>query len=377
MSKFLIISENQRNALKESLESRGLPLDMQTAIISQETPLKGNPAISSTDYLMDAVSRLLVNAKEGIGEFNNVEELENEMSELSSKIKEIEAPIKNNLEVVCYNAVAKLFNAPEDCIDFNIEIVDRVKSGIASEPTEGDDYEYSGSEEMEEVDAEAKKRQLLMALCAGAACYYSQNLITDLDESLVSPEMKEMYNRFLNLNYLILCLKTNLDIKDDDERLLGVALLELGDEEKKNMLHVQAVNLPVLIFETIKGFMEIFAAHGLPKNKDIRNLVINRTDYLDAEPWNMRYGMGMWRDFVSMTSDESECIPEIFMKIAKLPVKKFNILMGKIFSGDDEARRIVSPLVSRLERTTFTKRMDDTRANRGLIADEYMSADDF
>lgn len=377
MSKFLIISEEQKKMLRESFESRGLPLDMQTALISQNTPLKNNPVIPGPEYLTDAVALQFDKAKEMVGEFNNPEELETEFSELLYKIGKVEKPIRANLEVLCYETVANLFNAPKDCIDFTIDIVDKVKSGgVNSKPQENDEYEYSGSEEMEIVDAEVMKKNVIDALCVGAASYFTMQCIKDLDApNLVPDELKEMWLRLLYLNRVILCLKTNLQIEDEDPRVLGIALYELGDMEKKNFLDVKAVNFPILVFETIRGFMELFASHGLPKNKNIRDIVVKKTEYLETEPWYLRYGTKMWGDFMKMTSDESACVPEVFMKISMLPVDKFNTLISKIFSGDEEARRIVKPLVQRLERNTFNQRMDTMRSNKTII-DEYLGADE-
>ena len=377
MSKFLIISEEQKKMLRESFESRGLPLDMQTALISQDTPLKNNPVIPGPEYLTDAVALQFNKAKEKIGEFNNIEELETEFSQLLNNIGEQEKPIRANLEVLFYKTVAKLFNAPEDCIDFTIDIVDKVDAGgVNSKPQENDEYEYSGSEEMEIVDAEVMKKNVIDALCVGAASYFTMQCIKNLDApNLVPDELKEMWLRLLYLNRVILCLKTNLQIEDEDPRVLGIALYELGDMEKKNFLDVKAVNFPILVFETIRGFMELFASHGLPKNKNIRDIVVKKTEYLETEPWYLRYGTKMWGDFMKMTSDESVCVPEVFMKISMLPVDKFNTLISKIFSGDEEARRIVKPLVQRLERNTFNQRMDTMRSNKTII-DEYLGADE-
>lgn len=381
MSKFLIISEEQKKMLRESFESRGLPLDMQTALISQDTPLKNNPVIPGPEYLTDAVALQFNKAKEKIGEFNNIEELETEFSQLLNNIGEQEKPIRANLEVLCYKTVAKLFNAPEDCIDFTIDIVDKVDTGgVNSKPQENDEYEYSGSEEMGVIDGEVMKKNVIDALCVGAASYFTMRCIKNLEKDftisdLVPPELKEMWLRLLYLNRVILCLKTNLQVEDEDPRILGIALYELGDMEKKNFLNVKAVNFPILVFETIRGFMELFAAHGLPKNKDIRDVVVRKTEYLETEPWYLRYGTKMWTDFMKMTSDESVCVPEVFMKISMLPVDKFNTLLSKIFSGDEEARRIVKPLVQRLERNTFNQRMDTMRSNKTII-DEYLGADE-
>ena len=377
MSKFLIISEEQKKMLRESFESRGLPLDMQPALMSQDTPLKNNPVIPGPEYLTDAVALQFNKAKEKIGEFNNIEELETEFSQLLNNIGEQEKPIRANLEVLCYKTVAKLFNAPEDCIDFTIDIVDKVDAGgVNSKPQENDEYEYSGSEEMEIVDAEVMKKNVIDALCVGAASYFTMQCIKNLDApNLVPDELKEMWLRLLYLNRVILCLKTNLQIEDEDPRVLGIALYELGDMEKKNFLDVKAVNFPILVFETIRGFMELFASHGLPKNKNIRDIVVKKTEYLETEPWYLRYGTKMWGDFMKMTSDESVCVPEVFMKISMLPVDKFNTLISKIFSGDEEARRIVKPLVQRLERNTFNQRMDTMRSNKTII-DEYLGADE-
>ena len=59
--------------------------------------------------------------------------------------------------------------------------------------------------------------------------------------------------------------------------------VSLGNDETKSKIESQGVILPILLMETIKGFMELFISHGLPKNVNDAITVIGRSDFIKAE----------------------------------------------------------------------------------------------
>ena len=117
-------------------------------------------------------------------------------------------------------------------------------------------------------------------------------------------------------------------------------------ENPKAVIHAQAMVFPVLLHELVKGVMEILSAHGLPKNKKIGKFVINKADFLAAEPWDMRLGPGLWTRFTNMIEpDDFHLKHHIYSDLAALPVKEFNYKMKEIIANTKEGKKIIFEIV--------------------------------
>jgi hypothetical protein len=107
---------------------------------------------------------------------------------------------------------------------------------------------------------------------------------------------------------------------------------------------------PVLIHELVKGVMELLSAHGLPKNKKMGNYVINKADFLAAEPWDMRLGPGLWTRFTNMIEpDDFHLKHHIYSELSALPVREFNIKMKEIMANTKEGKKIIANIVTEIK----------------------------
>jgi hypothetical protein len=119
----------------------------------------------------------------------------------------------------------------------------------------------------------------------------------------------------------------------------------------KAVIYAQAMVFPVLIHELVKGVMELLSANGLPKSKRIGEYVINKADFLAAEPWDMRLGPGLWSKFTdAINPDDFKLKHHIYAELAALPVKEFNIKMREIMAGTKEGKKIVNDLVDEIKK---------------------------
>ena len=50
------------------------------------------------------------------------------------------------------------------------------------------------------------------------------------------------------------------------------------------------MTFPVLVHELHKGVMEYLSLHGLPGDKELRQKVMDKTDFLEDEMWDLRLG---------------------------------------------------------------------------------------
>jgi hypothetical protein len=118
----------------------------------------------------------------------------------------------------------------------------------------------------------------------------------------------------------------------------------------KAVIHAQAMVLPVLIHELVKGVMELVSAHGLPKKKRIGEYVINKADFLAAEPWDMRLGPAIWGRFTKMINpDDFNLKHHIYMEMVSLPVKEFNVKMREVMAGTKEGKKIIEEIVKNIK----------------------------
>jgi hypothetical protein len=132
-------------------------------------------------------------------------------------------------------------------------------------------------------------------------------------------------------------------------------------ENPKAVIIAQAMAFPVLIHEIVKGVMELLSAHGLPKNKQICDYVINKADFLAAEPWDMRLGPALWGRFTDLIEpDDFNLKHHAYSKLAELPANEFNTQMREIMAGTKKGKKIITEI------------MDEVK--RGLQEDEFNEA---
>ena len=116
-------------------------------------------------------------------------------------------------------------------------------------------------------------------------------------------------------------------------------------------------------------------AHGLPEDNDLADEVLSVSDYISAEPWNMRLGTSVWAYFKAAAKDApAETLPYILMKVSKLTTDKFNALMQLIFHKSPKAihilHRVSERAEDRLERDDFDKKMDTLSNSFVVINDD-------
>ena len=155
----------------------------------------------------------------------------------------------------------------------------------------------------------------------------------------------------------------------------------LGNESTKSEIKSQALILPILLAESIKGFMELFASHGLPDSKEKALFVLKKADFLLAEPWDTRLGVVLWKLFIESLGDiDSTLIPSIFSYISSLNTKEFNRLFKEIFAKTKKSKiemaQIRNKVIKEKEKNDFETGLMKKRTDSSMIADEFMTIDD-
>lgn len=382
---------DNKEHINEGILSDSLPEDVKMALLNNTTSLGNNPAIPDiydmpfllkiANNRFDDIKNVLLN----IGEIDDFEdtEINSMLAKLINKCREMERPYRNELEKLCVNYVIDTFNVPEDSVELNVSLSDTIDlsaKSIIVEPIDGDDdFQFDDVEMASSIRGEIYKRRILDALCMGEAIVLSSDIDSYADSiSKFSPELCTLYLKILALNNYSMYMADDLGIDDENKKQLGTVNVEFGNEGEQVRITAQGVIFPVLLSETLRGFMELFVSHGLPKNKKMAEIVIGKSDFLKAEPWDMRLGPSLWiimsKSFNDLTLDE---LPYLLRRIASLDIEKFNFLMKEVFARTKKGRQIMSKICAKakddIEYTRFTDRMSKMKVDKSIITDEFIN----
>lgn len=380
-----------KSIIKEGVLIDTLPSDIVSSIVTNNTSLGNNPAIPDIfdiPFLAKIVKNKFQNTKEKLIEIGSIDDVKGTdlysvLAELINRCQEYEKPIRNELEKLCYNYIIELFSVPEELIIFNLELKDSLdisKNNILLDPFDGEDnIELIDIKNAMTLKHEIYKRKLLNSLCVGAGIDLYKPIINFYESEInkLNPELIDLYNKILYINDYLLLTKEDLKITEDNKKQMGIVEVQLGNEEYKTTINAQAIIFPVLVIETIKGLMELFISHGLPKNKQEALYVLNKTDFIKAEPWNMRIGPELWKLLTMSFNDiNSNEIPYLMKRISKLDVDKFNFLMKEVFAKTRKGKEIMSFICNKakndMDYNRFINKMDRMKLNNSLIIDEYI-----
>ena len=306
--------------------------------------------------------------------------LMSELSSLVTKCKELETPVRDALEKVCENALNKLFAIPEESINMTFKLVDRIKfkSPIRMRPESSDNLKYN-FKDIADIDLSNKaigKRRFIDALIQGASYLYANVeglYIDDIDR--INPELPRLYRRIRIINDFLLFTKKE-EMSDDKPMQGSYVETHLGIDDAKTTIKAQGIIFPLLFHEAIKGLFELFSAHGLPQDREKAQYIIRKADFVLAEPWDLRLGVGLWRMIFGGVED-TNMIPYMFTSFVKIPTDEFNLSVKEILSNTDKGNEIINALMTDAEYDNgyqqFTNRINARNVDKSLIQDSYFT----
>ena len=393
--KTVYISEKilESEEFKKSVLMDALPDDVIVKINTHKTSLGNNPSIPDIfdePFLLKLTEQGFQLSKDKlkeIGEITDVDETELEpaLAKLLLQCKELETPYRNELEKICINYVIDLFSVPEETVDIVVKLCDEVdlnRDSIILDPLDNDgDVEFVNVEDAMSIKGEVYKRRLLNALSMGAAIRMTD--IESLSEEInqLNPKLTDLYNKIISLNNYLLYTKSDFGLTDENKMQMGTVEVSLATEDSKVKIEAQGVIFPILLTELIRGFMELFTSHGLPKDKHQAMMVIGKSDFLKAEPWDMKLGPMLW-DLLSNTFNDINSVelPYLLKRISKLNVNKFNYLMKEIFAKTKQGKLIMASLSfnakNDIEYDKFVDKMTKMKKDKGIITDDYIHPDE-
>lgn len=303
----------------------------------------------------------------------NMEHVDNmtiikEQMKLVMDAMKMEADHKEVLEQIAIEMVVEEFDIPNGAIDFDVQLTSNIDSkGINETPIENLDEEFNDHDEIVRANSEVHKRRVLNAMTQGASksvnhmFHMVHEQLSEINDTLPNTYKKMM--SAADMMYYI--------IPDMDKGIRG-GRCETEYEQDENgvnkpVIKAKAMVFPVLIHELYKGVMEVLSTHGLPTEENVANYVIGKADFLQAEPWDMRFGPAIWRRFCdAIPAEDFNLKHHVYADLATMEPNEFNHLMKEIIGKTKKGRMIISEMVESIK-----KEIDEDEFNEAMGNDHF------
>ena len=391
MGNRIYITEEIANQLQDITSSIDeLPKDIKMVLKNHKTSLGMHPSFPPEEEIpFDAMmtQKRFEEVIETIHKFDitdfSINGIQKELQACIEKCKSIEKNFKEQLEALCYNHIIDLFEVPDGLVDFHCSLVEKVDDSKAQFQGNPEPFDFEDIKHRTRLSDEVYKRRMINALITGGAMRLSnisKELIGELYE--MNADLPMLYRKISAINDYILFSKNNMGLSEKKKKQGGISYLTIGNEHTKNKIVAEAEIFPILLHESIRGFLEMFAAYGLPASKKECAYVMSKADFIEAEPWDMRIGPALW-DFLINKFQKPDTIelPLILTILFSQSTKKFNSLLQEIFGETNRGERMIQKILMKakeeFETDDFEKTMDKKRTEQSLISDGYFRPEDF
>lgn len=352
------LNESTRSLVyPEDINERMNPI-LEQDLINRTHSLGAHPIFPDGDspfdekLIMDRFSEVVKRYKKA-HDVDNVDQMQLMMDTVPvlQETMQLESSHKKELEKLAVEMIREEYNMSEDVVEIKAELVPQITiQGTKKNPKPVSlDMEFENVEDIGNMNGEVQKRRFLNAMIQGAAkkCNHMFHMVDDKLTNL-DPKLANRYSKVMSAADYMYYVVPNMD----DGVQGGMVHVQFPTAENpKTVITAQAIVFPVLIHELVKGVMEVLAANGLPKDRNIGEYVINKADYLQAEPWDMRLGCGLFEKFTSMIEPEDFHLKHhVFAELAALPVNEFNATMKEIMAGTKTGKKTVTDIISEVKK---------------------------
>jgi hypothetical protein len=265
-----------------------------------------------------------------------------EMMPLLHETMSMESKHIKELEKLAEEMIREEYDMPDDIVEIKATITPRINmEGTKKNPTpKATDMTFENHDAIVNAKEEVYKRRFLNAMIQGAAKKCS-HMFHNVDDELTNmdPKLVNRYTKLMAAADYMYYVIPNMENGVNG----GVVRVTFPTKDNpKAVIEAEAMVFPVLIHELVKGVMELLSGHGLPKDKKVGKYVIDKADFLAAEPWDMRLGPAIWDRFTdSIDSDDFKNKHHIYSELVSLPVIEFNQKMKEIMAGTEEGKKVV------------------------------------
>lgn len=380
---------------------------VEDKLASKETPFKDNPSFPEEEPeglpsnweellaskrfrdVVDVVKRY-TGFEGDVSSQTSFMDLQHSLMTTLRSIMSFETENKEYLENLAVELVKKEMALPEGAMQFDAKLVPL--GGIdmegfqtdSNEPSEEEIEQQFGvdSEEaaedieqfmdaFEQFDQETAKRRFINSLIQGASKkgHYMFELVADkLIEK--NPNIVTQYGIFMSINDLMYWILPD-EVLGGQMQQGGIAGKEEVDvETDPPTIKARAIVFPALIHELIKGVMELMGTQGLPDDPRSAEMVMNATDTLPAEVWDLRLGPVIWQKFrdaypAKLHNEDLKHIQNyLFSRFSSLDTEEFFEVAREILKGSDLGKRIISKMVEQIIEDLQSEDYEEDQYNR-------------
>lgn len=327
---------------------------------------------------------------ENISSQNNLMMLQEILSQSVYELFEIEKNHKEQLEKLAVEIVTKEMEIPKGVFDFDVKLVQIGEisgEGFQKSSKEPNQQEIENQftndyiSAQENFQLEKDKRRFINCLVQGSSKkgHYMFELIRDKLTSINS-KLPDLYGKVMSINDLMYWLLSDAQINQMASNTSSITgKEEIESESETPKLKIEGLFHPVLVHEIIKAVMEVFGTHGLPDDPTSQKMILESTDTLSNEIWDLRLGVVIWEKY--LRSLPLEILEEgnrniqhyLFAKFCQLNKDEFFNLSSNILSEKKDGQKIIQDMIneikSDLKKQEYQKTLNEDD-------DEYFSFDD-
>jgi len=273
-----------------------------------------------------------------------------EMMPLLHETMSMESKHIKELEKLAEEMIREEYDMPDDIVEIKAKITPRINmEGTKKNPTpKASDMTFENHDAIVNANEEVYKRRFLNSMIQGAAKKCS-HMFHNVDDELTNmdPKLVNRYTKLMAAADYMYYVIPNMENGVNG----GVVRVTFPTKDNpKAVIEAEAMVFPVLIHELVKGVMELLSGHGLPKDKKIGKYVVDKADFLAAEPWDMRLGPALWERFTdSIDSEDFGNKHHIYTELVSLPVREFNVKMREIMAGTEEGKKVVKEIAKKVK----------------------------
>ena len=206
------------------------------------------------------------------------------------------------------------------------------------------------TESVDELTNEIEKRKILNVIMQGEAqnvqnmMFSKKDEIDKIDSSLLDLCVTgfEINKKFDWMDGIDLEQAMN----DNPDMANAMEIDYEKDGEERPIIRVRALDLPMLIHETVKGIYELIMAHAIPEDSEMARKIMDETDTLKNEQEDVKYGPFIAsdiRDYINdllkrKTDTKVQSIPNIkefiYGRMSQLDASTFIDLIKFILGGE-------------------------------------------
>ena len=265
------------------------------------------------------------------------------------RVVQIEKPHREYLEKLGIKLVIDEMELPQDAFNFDAKIVDlgtiehNKFQKESKEPTTANDY----------FKLLKEKRRFVNMLIQGASKkgHYMFELVRE-DLNKLNPDLADMYGLIMSINdYTYWVVPENLVEQNFANPQITAGKEEIDNSGETPKIITRGVYFPVSVHENIKGVMDIFGSHGLPDGEIEQQMVMNSTDTMYNEIWDIRIGAGVWERFssaypmIAFEQGSRYLQHYIFMRFCQLEPEEFFSKARLIMAGDSKGSEFIEKMV--------------------------------